>query len=191
MSQFSSVLFWFDKKWFCLTYAYRLFCVVCKERKKVFYFVNSIKFLCVILFHLNNNFSLSKENKKFFLFGWYFDSSSSLFIHSSFFPFLHIFFIHIFALIISNGHSPANLSNSSTRRKFANFGEFEYSPKWPFSDIFQTRQTRIRQTVTLRSTRQTRIRQNCGDFGKFGKFGEFGEFGEFMENKVDHLEHTK
>jgi hypothetical protein len=24
------------------------------------------------------------------------------------------------------------LSNSSTRRKFAIFGEFEYSPKWPF-----------------------------------------------------------
>ncbi len=62
------------------------------------------------------------------------------------------------------------------------FVEFEYSPKWPFSEIFQTRQTRIRQTVTLRSTRQTRIRQN---------YGEFGEFGEFMENKVDHLEHTK
>jgi hypothetical protein len=80
---------------------------------------------------------------------------------------------------------PANLSNSSTRRKFANFGEFEYSPKWPFSEIFQTRQTQIRQTVTLRSTRQTRIRQNYGEFGKFG------EFGEFMENKVDHLEHTK
>ncbi len=83
---------------------------------------------------------------------------------------------------LSNGHSPANLSNSSTRQKFANFGEFEYSPKWPFSEIFQTRQTRIRQTVTLRSTRQTRIRQN---------YGKFGEFGKFMENKVDHLEHTK
>ena len=86
---------------------------------------------------------------------------------------------------LSNGHSPANLSNSCTRRKFANFVEFEYLPKWPFSEIFQTRQTQIRQTVTLRSTRQTRIRQN------YGKFGEFGEFGEFMENKVDHLEHTK
>jgi hypothetical protein len=92
---------------------------------------------------------------------------------------------------LSNGHSPANLSSSSTRQKFANFVEFEYSPKWPFWEIFQTCQTRIRQTVTLRSTRQTvtlrstrqtRIRQN---------YGEFGKFGEFMENKVDHLEHTK
>jgi hypothetical protein len=87
-------------------------------------------------------------------------------------------------LKLSNGYSPANLSNSSTRQKFANFGEFEYSPKWPFSEIFQTRQTRIRQTVTLCSTRHTQIRQN------YGKFGKFGEFGEFMENKVDHLEHT-
>jgi hypothetical protein len=87
--------------------------------------------------------------------------------------------IVVVGLILSNGHSTANLSNLSTHRKFANFVEFEYSPKWPFLEIFQTRQTRIRQTVTLRSTCQTRIRQN------------YGEFGEFMENKVDHLEHTK
>jgi hypothetical protein len=86
---------------------------------------------------------------------------------------------------------PANLSNLSTRQKFANFVEFEYSPKWPFSEIFQTCQTRICQTVTLCSTRQTRIRQNYGEFGELGEFGKFGEFGEFMENKVDHLEHTK
>jgi hypothetical protein len=33
---------------------------------------------------------------------------------------------------LSNGHSPANLANSSNRQKFAIFGEFEYSPKWPF-----------------------------------------------------------
>jgi hypothetical protein len=88
---------------------------------------------------------------------------------------------------LSNGHSPANLSNSSTRRKFANFGEFEYSPKWPFLEIFQTRQTRIRQTVTLRSTRQTQICQNYGKFGEFGKFGKFGEFGEFSEGRLDRF----
>jgi len=29
---------------------------------------------------------------------------------------------------LSNGHSPANLANSSTHRKFAVFGECEYSP---------------------------------------------------------------
>ncbi len=66
------------------------------------------------------------------------------------------------------------LVNSSTRQN----GHFRN----------QTRQTRIRQTVTFCSTRQTRIRQN---YGEFSKFGEFGEFGKFMENKVDHLEHTK
>jgi hypothetical protein len=37
-----------------------------------------------------------------------------------------------FGIMISNGHSPANLLNSSTRRKFAIFGKFEYSPKWSF-----------------------------------------------------------
>ncbi len=66
----------------------------------------------------------------------------------------------ILGFSVSNSHSPANLENLSTPQKFANFGKFEYSPKLPFSEIFQTRQTRIRQNVTLRSTCQTQIRQN-------------------------------
>ncbi len=33
---------------------------------------------------------------------------------------------------LSNGYSPANLANLSTRQKFTIFGEFEYSPKWSF-----------------------------------------------------------
>ncbi len=37
--------------------------------------------------------------------------------------------LRLIVLNLSNGHSTANLSNSSTRRKFAIFGEFEYSPK--------------------------------------------------------------
>jgi hypothetical protein len=40
---------------------------------------------------------------------------------------------------VSNGHSPANLSNLSTRQKFAIFGEFEYLPKWSFWKIGRTR----------------------------------------------------
>ena len=40
---------------------------------------------------------------------------------------------------LSNGHSTANLLNSSTRRKFAIFGEFKYSPKWSFWKIGRTR----------------------------------------------------
>jgi hypothetical protein len=51
-------------------------------------------------------------------------------------------FSHILhAPILSNGHSTANLSNLSTRRKFAIFGEFKYSPKWPFLEMCWTRQT--------------------------------------------------
>ncbi len=103
MSQFSSVLFWFDKKCFCLKYAYRLFCVVCKERKKVFYFVNSIKFLSVILFHLNNNFSLSKENKKFFFAGVLILILLYLFIPHSFhyYTFLHSHFCIDYQVLFS------------------------------------------------------------------------------------------
>ena len=53
----------------------------------------------------------------------------------------HVIIIAV-KLILSNGHSPANLSNSCTRRKFAIFGEFEYSPKWSFLKIGRTRYIR-------------------------------------------------
>jgi hypothetical protein len=42
------------------------------------------------------------------------------------------------AIKLSNGHSPANLSNLSTRQKFTIFGEFEYLPKWSFWKIGRT-----------------------------------------------------
>ncbi len=42
-------------------------------------------------------------------------------------------------LSLSNGPSTANLSNSSTRWKFAIFGEFEYLLKWPFLKMGRTR----------------------------------------------------
>jgi hypothetical protein len=60
---------------------------------------------------------------------------------------------------LSNGHSPANLANSSTRQKFAKFLWLAPANLASIEQIFVTRQTQIRQTVTLRSTRQTRIRQ--------------------------------
>ncbi len=47
--------------------------------------------------------------------------------------------VGMFGCVLSNGHSPANLLNSSTRQKFAIFGEFEYSPKWSFLKIGRTR----------------------------------------------------
>jgi hypothetical protein len=55
-----------------------------------------------------------------------------------------------------NGHSPANLSNSSTRQKFAIFVEFQYSPKWPFSEMCRTRQTCQHSPSRVARTRQTR-----------------------------------
>ena len=84
---------------------------------------------------------------------WAFESSDHALVKTEF----------TFEEKLSNGYLPANLSNSSTRQKFANFGKFEYWPKWPFLEIFQTRQTQIRQTVTLRSTCQTRIRQTMAN----------------------------
>ncbi len=72
-----------------------------------------------------------------------------------------------FEFIVSNGYSPANLANSSTRTKLAVFGECEYSPKRPFSEIRETsrhspspvartRQTRRHSTSRVARTRQTR-----------------------------------
>ena len=62
----------------------------------------------------------------------------------------------------------ANLANSSTSQKFGVFGQCEYLPKWPFSEICKTRQTvyrvlarlaDIRQTVLQRLARLANIRQ--------------------------------
>ena len=57
---------------------------------------------------------------------------------------------------LSNGYSPANLANSSTRAKLAVFGECEYSPKRPFSEMCETRQTRRHSPSRVAQTRQTR-----------------------------------
>ena len=76
---------------------------------------------------------------------------------------------------LSNGYSPANLANSSTRAKLAVFGECEYSPKRPFSEMCRTRQTRQHSPSRVARTRQTRESQVWRVLRKFGKFGEFGE----------------
>ncbi len=106
-------------------------------------------------------------------------------------------------LYISNGYSPANSANSSTRVKLAVFGECEYSPKRPFSKMCETRQTRrhlpnrvartrqtrrhspsrvarTRQTRRhspshVARTRQTRKRRVLREFSESGESGEFGE----------------
>jgi hypothetical protein len=95
---------------------------------------------------------------------------------------------------------PANLSNSSTRQKFASFVEFEYSPKWPFWKIGQTRYIRptfanhfprtryIRPTFAnhFAQTRQTCKRQV---WQLLHEFSEFSEFGEFSECRLDPFIH--
>jgi hypothetical protein len=119
-------------------------------------------------------------------------------------------------LFLSNGYSPANLANSSTRQKFAIFGKCEYSPKRPFLEICETRQTRrhspshvaltpqtrqdspsrVAQTPQTRRhlpsrvarTRQTCERQVWQVLHKFSKSGESGEFGKC---KVDNFMHIK
>ncbi len=106
---------------------------------------------------------------------------------------------------LSNGHSPANLSNSSTRQKFTSFGKFEYSPKWPFWKIGRTRYIRptfanhfprtryIRPTFAnhFARTRQTRERQVWQVWQLLHEFSEFGEFGEFSECRLDRFIHIK
>jgi hypothetical protein len=75
---------------------------------------------------------------------------------------------------ISNGHSPANLSNSSTRQKFASFGEFEYSPKWPFWKIGRTRYIRPRLTFAIFEKNVTRLDTFARVIRHFGEFGASG-----------------
>jgi hypothetical protein len=64
-------------------------------------------------------------------------------------------FFKLFRYLLSNGHSTANLSNSSTHQKFAIFGKFEYSPKWPFLKIGRTRLTHWHLPTWFARTRQT------------------------------------
>jgi hypothetical protein len=61
---------------------------------------------------------------------------------------------------LSNGYSTANLSNLSTRQKFTIFGEFAYSPKWPFRKCVRlARLADIRQAVSRGLARLADIRR--------------------------------
>ncbi len=64
--------------------------------------------------------------------------------------------VWLLKFLLSNGHSPANFANLSTRLKFTIFGEFKYLPKWPFSEMCRTRQTRRHLPTCFARTRQTR-----------------------------------
>ncbi len=87
----------------------------------------------------------------------------------------------------SNGYSPANLANSSTGQKFAIFGECEYSPKRPFSEICETRQTRRHSPSRVARTRQTR---KSRVWRILREFGESGEFGKCRLDRFIHLQYV-
>jgi hypothetical protein len=120
--------------------------------------------------------------------------------------------------MLSNGNSPANLANSSTRAELAVFGECEYSPKRPFSEMCRTRQTRrhspsrvartrqtrrhspsrvarTRQTrrhspSRVARTRQTRERRVWHVLCEFSESGESGEFGECRLDRFIHIKYV-
>jgi hypothetical protein len=118
-----------------------------------------------------------------------------------------------FLFKLSNGYSPANLANSSTRAKLAVFGECEYLPKRPFSEMCRTRQTRRHSPSRVARTRQTRQhspsrvartrqtrRHSPSRVGRTRQtrerqvwhvLGEFSESGEFGECRLDHFMHIK
>ena len=58
---------------------------------------------------------------------------------------------------LSNGYSRANLASASTCQKISIFGEYSHSPKWPFSEICETR--RHSQTTLPGLARLANIRQ--------------------------------
>ena len=109
---------------------------------------------------------------------------------------------HIGWFFLSNGHLPANLSNSSTSQKFASFGEFEYSPKWSFWKIGQTRyirrhwppyfaRTRYIRPIFANHFPRTRYIRERQIWQLLHEFSEFGEFGEFSERRLDRFIHIK
>ena len=115
--------------------------------------------------------------------------------------------IEIIEEILSNGYSPANLANSSTRAKLAVFGECEYSPKRPFSEmcetrrhlpsrVARTRQTRKHSPSRVARTRQTR-RHSPSRVGRTRQtrkrrvLREFSESGEFGECRLDRFIYIK
>ncbi len=101
---------------------------------------------------------------------------------------------------ISNGHSPANLSNLSTRRKFASlansstrqnghfrhFGRTRYI-RPPFANPFpRTRYIRPTFANHFARTRQTCERQVWQLLHEFSKFSEFGKFSECRLDRFIH-----
>ncbi len=105
---------------------------------------------------------------------------------------VHNYTLHlhvVFGLNISNGHSPANLSNSSTRQNdhFGNRSDSIHSPniRQPFSPD-SIHSPDIRQPFCLDSPDSERQVWRL-----LNEFSEFGEFGEFSECRLDRFIHIK
>ena len=89
-------------------------------------------------------------------------------------------------LKLSNGHSPANLSNSSTRQKFASLANSSTRQNGHFGEFGRTRYIRPTFANHFARTRQTRERQV---WQLLHEFSEFSEFGEFSECRLDRFIH--
>jgi hypothetical protein len=125
--------------------------------------------------------------------------------YSSLGPLLQYFIIKV-VKSLSNGYSPANLANSSTRAKLAVFGECEtrqtrrHSPsrvartrqnrRLPPSRVARTRQTRRHSPSRVARTRQTRERRVGRVLREFSESGEFGEFGECRLDRFIHIKYV-
>ncbi len=112
-----------------------------------------------------------------------------------------LYLINTLVLFLGNGHSRANLANSSTRRKFAILGKFEYSPKWPFLEMCRTRQTCRRSPTWFARTRQTCRHSptwfawtcqthDCQVLQVLSEFGEFGKFSECMLDRFIQIKYV-
>ena len=73
---------------------------------------------------------------------------------------------------LSNGHSPANLSNSSTRRKFASLANASTRQNGHFGEFGPDS-----------------IHSQKANLDEFSEFSEFSEFGEFSECRLDRFIH--
>jgi hypothetical protein len=77
------------------------------------------------------------------------------------------------------------MATRETRRKITIFGKFEYSPKWPFSEMCRTRQTRRHLPTWFARSRQNRrhspkaiFEKNVTHLAKFAQvLSESPEFG--------------
>ena len=103
-----------------------------------------------------------------------------------------------FAVVLSNGYSPANLANSSTR-PFSEMCETRQTRRHSPSRVARTRQTRRHSPSRVARTRQTRRHspsrvartRQTRERRVWRGLREFSESGEFGECRLDPFIHIK